>query len=1067
MTRYVLAAVLATAFLARVPAGAAVIEQIVSREDPTFNVADSRLTIGRDGLVYLSSGGNDSFTLRLGRDGKEKVGGATIYAAHNATANAAGVIATSNAHFSHSVQLYKSDFSKLAAVADFLNSDQAGWDSPGDVEAGTGGDFYGLDQHRDRILRLTADGKVVKSYQVPHEPAGGQGTVFAFRVSEKAEALYTCGGGKIRCVGFDGKTLWDVPGIGGDSYQGTAGGFDVDDAGILYVTGSWSDIVKKYDAEGKPAGDLKLAMGDLKPALPGTPITGLRVFGGDLLIRRRHPTELFQCYDLATGALKTVATSDHERLAVDFAGDVWTAGEPVEFRIDFVAPGRQVRPHWRVWAAPFGTADYRELALADGKLQVPADLAGLYKLKVSPEVQPVQRGTASEYLVRTTVEVRKAGAKGAAAVVTAFGRAAYGRGEAIPFSVIVRGPEAGKTVPVVATLMDGKVAVVEFKSDVKLEAAQLAPDEHTGGAVQPAKGPAGATGTATFTIEKTVTAALKPGRYTIAVTAADMTCVGQPIEIGPGVAEPPFHVIQYGDYGQTYVTPKAWEAPDLVAGDLARKRLFGFNLYVDRLGESNQTGFVTQQGRERAAADVADLRKRLEADPLAVPPEKLAPVPPMLQTMDAYSAMGIQEMAILMGNDAGLPLGTGCDTRKPEQMTEAIRAVTKALLPYPAMRGWSWSSNWWVFEKTGAAAAKKPEEKLAYEQALKQAKDTGEWDPILEKVPGYWLAYAPEACENFNKTLAEITPRLVTAVACPYRNVASYPPISLAKVDESDLQAQWEQIAVPYHVMYNVDFYKRPGRRAWGHPEIWNDCGTGDQVVPALLEMAMRGADGVGCSGPAVPSRHAAGRSAEQPLRPRLGLAGRQRGLAGLRPVARDAPRRRPRGHRREWPHVQDRRVGGHPGPALRAALRGLHHVPARPSAGDGRVCRGNEGRHVTEVQGGPRRGPAGRDGAEPFGGDQGRPVRGRDRLLRRDVPRGIRARLYAAGRLVRQGREGPERRGRRLRLRAVPRLRPREPARGREGAELRPAARGGGGRERGASLAAHGRGRPVRLRGQ
>jgi hypothetical protein len=468
-------------------AAAAGLEQIVSREDPTFNVADSALTIGRDGLVYLSSGGNNSFTLRLARDGKDKVGGATVYAAHNATANAAGLIATSNAHFSHSIQIYRSDFSKLAAVADFLNSDQAGWDAPADVEAGAGGDFYGLDQHRDRILRITADGKVVKAYRVPHEPAGNPGTVFAFRVCEKADALWACGGGKIRCLGFDGRRRWEVPGVGGSSYEGTSGGFDVDDAGTLYVIDARSDTVKRYDADGKPAGDLKLQMGELKPAPAGPVISGLRVFGGDLLIKRRHPTELFQRYDAATGALKSVATSDHERLAVDFGKNVWTAGEAVDFRIDFAAPGREIRPRWRVWAAPFGTADYRELTLAGGKLQVPADLAGLYKLKVSPEVQPVQRGTASEYIVRTIVEVRRPGATGSAAVVTAMNRMAFGRGEEIPFSVIVRGPEAGKTVPVAAALTDGKTALVQMKADVKLEAPAAAPKPSGGNGFRPAR----------------------------------------------------------------------------------------------------------------------------------------------------------------------------------------------------------------------------------------------------------------------------------------------------------------------------------------------------------------------------------------------------------------------------------------------------------------------------------------------------------------------------------------------------------------------------------------------------
>ena len=81
----------------------------------------------------------------------------------------------------------------------------------------------------------------------------------------------------------------------------------------------------------------------------------------------------------------------------------------------------------------------------------------------------------------------------------------------------------------------------------------------------------------------------------------------------------------------------------------------------------------------------------------------------------------------------------------------------------------------------------------------------------------------------------------MTAVASPYRNVESYPPISLSNVDEVDLQAQWEQVALPYHAAHSVDYYKRPGKPAWFHPEVWNDAGTGDQIVPTLFQALMRG----------------------------------------------------------------------------------------------------------------------------------------------------------------------------------------------------------------------------------
>jgi outer membrane protein assembly factor BamB len=171
----------------------------------------------------------------------------------------------------------------------------------------------------------------------------------------------------------------------------------------------------------------------------------------------------------------------------------------------------------------------------------------------------------------------------------------------------------------------------------------------------------------------------------------------------------------------------------------------------------------------------------------------------------------------------------------------------------PSFRGWSWSSNWWVFEQRGANAARTPEEKAAYVAAAKQARATGAWDPVLDAVSDRRLGYAVEAQGLFNKTLSGIAPKLVTASACPHRNVESYPPVSLGNVQEVDLQAQWEQILPPYSVPHGVDFYKRPGKRAWTHPEIWNDAGTGEQILPTLFQGVMRGADGVGLSGRVPP----------------------------------------------------------------------------------------------------------------------------------------------------------------------------------------------------------------------
>jgi outer membrane protein assembly factor BamB len=819
---------LAAVMLAADAGPAVELEQIVSREDPSFRCDTARLAVGRDGKVYVCSGGNNSFVLRMARDGSGKFGSLVEYAAQNATANADGIIATSNGHFAHKVTVYGPDFARRGSADEFLVNDQVGWDAPIHVEAGAGGDFYAIDQHRDRILRISPAGKMLKAHPLPRRPAGDPGMMQDFRVCEKTQAFYILRrSGPIACVGFDGAERWTF--AAGVSWgQPGAGGFDIDDEGNLYTIERFGDTVQKVSAEGKPVGKIKLAVGKLRPAPGEHGWTDLRVHAGDLLLKRRHPTELFQRYDLATGAFRQATSIDHERLAVSFPQRIWTAGSEVPFDIRLTGMAGDASPRWRVWARPLGALDYREFPVAGGKLKVPTDCAGVFQLKVTPELQPWRRGTPSDYGVRTWVDIRTAGAKGSAAVWPESLRGQFARGEEVRCLVQVRGKGPQAAVPVVVRLLDGERVIAEARLTVPVNQEPLS-----------------------FAIPPPLTAALAPGRYTLAVVAPDLTCIPQPLVIGPG-GKSPFHLVQYGDYGPLYPSADVWDAPDAAAARVARTSRLGTNMVVDRIGSPLEIGALDVDPKSRS--ELQEVFKHLEADPAAPPAGRYAPLPVLKQTLAGYSAAGIDQMAILMMNDAGLPLGgPGFDNRKPPQLLEDLTKVTTGLKQYPAFRGWSWSSNWWVFEQRGSNAASSPEEKAAYEAALKRAKDAGTWDPVLERVSSRRLSFAVEAQDLFNNRLRELAPGLVTASACPHRNVESYPPVTLANVDEVDLQAQWEQVAVPYSVPHGVDFYRRPGKPAWTHPEVWNDPGTGDQIVPTLFQAVMRGADGVGCSGPVPP----------------------------------------------------------------------------------------------------------------------------------------------------------------------------------------------------------------------
>ncbi|HLY08588.1 MAG TPA: PQQ-binding-like beta-propeller repeat protein [Planctomycetota bacterium] len=788
------------------PDAPVLVEQILSREHPDFSV-DAPLTVGRDGRVYLASGGNHSYVLRYERDGGGKKGGPVTYACANATANAQGTIATASGHFAHKVTLYDRDFQEFAHVDDFLVNDQVGWDAPAHVEAGAGGDFYAIDQHRDRIVRITPSGKIVTSYPVPHEPDGGQGLVEDFRVWEQGQTFYVLNrAGQIRSLGFDGKKKWSLnPGVGHRS-----GGFDVDDSGVLYAIHRDADLVRKLGPDGAPAGEIKLALNDRKPGAREHGFTELRIHEGAAILKRRHPVELFERYDLASGTPGLVVRIDHERLAIRFPRAIWSAGEKLPFTIDFNPGGRRVQPSWRVWLRPLHSTEYQEALVKDGTLQVPSTLIGLVQLKVTPELSPIEKGRASDYLVRTVVDIRRPGETAPVAVLVSENRTHFARGEDIPFTIT--GSEARGEV----RLMDGERPVATLAA----EAGRVPGD---------------------------LTRTLRPGVYHLAFAGDGITAVPATIVLGPGRNPTAFPSIQYGDYGSTYPHADPETLPDVVESHTARLERLGINVAVDRIGSNTQIGDLSWSGR--SAGELDALAKRFPSLAASVKPAS-----PLRSVMGAYSARGIQEMAILMYMDAGLPLGApGFDNRKPDELIQAITRVTTALSPYPSFRGWSWASNWWVFEGRGSKAARGPEQKTAYEAALKKARETGAWDPVLDEVADRRLNWAVEAQDLFNRTSRTVKPGLVTAVAGPYRNVEAYPPITFSNVDEIDLQAQWEQIALPYHAPHSVDFYRRPGKRAWVHPEAWNDAGTGDQLIPTLLSALQRGAQGIGISGAMSP----------------------------------------------------------------------------------------------------------------------------------------------------------------------------------------------------------------------
>lgn len=545
-----------------------VLTRVISHEDPALKPDRAQRTIGRDGRVYIASGGNDgAYILRVDRDGGNRFGGTAVYAIGNATANRDGIIASANGHFAHKIALYDRTLKSTGELADFLNNDTLGWSGPPHVEAGASGDFYGLDHNRDRLVRLDPSGKQLRAYPIPRHPAGHQGQAWDFRVCEKTETFTLLpASGPVFRVGFDGKLRWILDGKTDPHVRrgdhGTVGGFDVDENGNLLLLGPYDSVIRIVSPEGKQLGTRSLT-GGRAPAKPGQSvgvITGLRVHGEDILVSRRHPTELFSIYDRQTGAHRRTVESQAELLTVRFSDRTWKTGTDVPLTIEQGRDGQvmSTRTAWRVRLRGLDEMEGRDVAWRDGKVTVPAGLGGMYLLRVSPEVRSWQGGNAPEHLLETWVELRAPNTSGTLDIRSS--RACYALGESIDVTLTVPRDCPVRSIFLELRAADGAV--------VQREEHPLQPNAPTKLTLHPSGG-------------------LPPGSYLLTTQIPGLTTAAQPMYLGPHrITDTPEHFfVQYGDYGPTYPNLPPLNALPVASADALRLRKIGVNLTVDRLGQ--------------------------------------------------------------------------------------------------------------------------------------------------------------------------------------------------------------------------------------------------------------------------------------------------------------------------------------------------------------------------------------------------------------------------------------------------------------------------------------------------
>jgi len=779
-------------------AQAVTVEKLISRESPDLEVTGNSLTVGRDRYVYLARG---SYVLRLNADGTGKIGGKGGWANCASAVNSNGVIALASAHMSQSVRLLTPQFDELASIRDFYSNDQTLWLSPCDVQTGPSGNFYAMDQFRNRIVRIAANGKMLGTNSIASIGENFTGTTVRLRVVESLERFYVATpAGDIHAIGFDGRKIWTIkPGISGDQWQGYLGDFDADDDGNLYILRANQDTIEVFDKDSQPTGKLSLEMGNLKGENPR-----LRLGRDAIYVKRDHKTEMFQIYDRATGKLRHVIHADVEYARMEYPGEVWTAGQAMPFAIKLESPTRKITPAWPVRIARYNDSEWIDLPVVDGKITPPVDAAGLYLMRTGY----------GEYRLEAVVEIRKAGSKGTVNILTPLNRVYYGRGEEIPVKVIVRGPGPDKLK---LELRTGSSVV--WSTDVSLSTPSLTIPADT----------------------------LPAGKYLLTADVPGLTVVPQNLVIGPGFRErSPFKVIHGGDNVRAPGEGSLFDAPTDIAVQLAKAQKTGINMFMDRLGNFDLV---------RPPAGSHELAERLKKDPLGVAPEKAQIENFNRQFIASRGAFGIEEHGILFYMDTMLPFlkegvpnpGGKLARRHFAESKAGLQTNTVAIKDLPAFRGWSWACNWWIdrddaFRNGGV---KEADWKAARDKALK----TGQWDAELERISDLWVNLVPQADKDLTAALHEVAPGKVNAVPGPYRHPSVIPSIAFKDAGEVDCFLQAEQIQMPFTTHHNVDFYKRPGKRVFGHCEIWNEDGTGNMALPTMLQQAVRGAVGTGWEG--------------------------------------------------------------------------------------------------------------------------------------------------------------------------------------------------------------------------
>ncbi|WP_143174174.1 WD40 repeat domain-containing protein [Streptoalloteichus hindustanus] len=577
------------------------------------------MSVGADGRVYLvdsqSNGQNRvNYLLRMAPDGSARRGLGYLAGADtltSATANKAGYVATSDAHFAGAVRVLGPDLDPepLGRWVGCYNA--VNYDAPRRVEAGAvSGRFYALAQDglsapgepgklADPTPHIVAVGSppepitALARYPLSFPPADPR-ILVDFRVRETGAApdfapvfyvLYQLRQERTRYlakIDQTGTVLWKRtdPVIQQLSPARTEGGcgFDVDAAGHVYVVEPQhavrdSYLVHRYHPDNATLEPTRLTLtGDFPPPV-GAPYRELRVRQNQVLLQRRQDRELYSVFDLPDPStsdrnvvFRRSVSAQHDHVRARFLDEptetAWTAGSTVRIAltVDRVLDGQRERlpvAGWRAWLRSVGGQDHRRIDLVPDsgdptlfRLTVPADISGLRQLTLAPTTGPYRIGAAPHHRLRRIVEVRPAGATGSVSLATITGAVIGPNNEhASGYRGTLNRARYAAGEPITFS-----VSVRPTPSTARDLVVRLADATGTTAARATVRVPTDKPPQVTVTVPAAVTRRLRPGDYLLTADAPGMTVATQPIAIGTGHPISGYRRVWFGDHTELWPT---------------------------------------------------------------------------------------------------------------------------------------------------------------------------------------------------------------------------------------------------------------------------------------------------------------------------------------------------------------------------------------------------------------------------------------------------------------------------------------------------------------------------------